>query len=204
MKKQSSYSTLNRRKRPRQKRSTDTVETIIEAAARILESNGHEGFSTNSVAERAGVSIGSLYQYFPNKAAIMRALIEREANSFLEKIRSVSPGGDAKTMLDQLLEIAVQHQFRRPALAKLLDLEEERLPASKEFQSAGLETIKKFEQCLSMMNIRASHDLPVITRDVLSIIRAIKDSAGQMAGDSVATIIARVRRAVHGYLFSPI
>ena len=50
----------------------------MEAAARILEERGLEGYTTNAVAERAGFSIGSLYQYFPNKDAITIALIQRE------------------------------------------------------------------------------------------------------------------------------
>lgn len=65
------------RKRPRQQRARATVETILDAAARILETGGIERFNTNRVAERAGVSVGSLYQYFPNKQALARALIER-------------------------------------------------------------------------------------------------------------------------------
>ena len=57
------------RKEPRQERARATVEAILEAAARILDRQGWKGFTTNAVAEVAGVSIGSLYQYFPNKAA---------------------------------------------------------------------------------------------------------------------------------------
>ncbi len=59
------------RKRPRQARSFATFEAILEAAARILESLGFAGFNTNAVAELAGVSIGSLYQYFPSKEALI-------------------------------------------------------------------------------------------------------------------------------------
>ena len=65
------------RKRPRQNRSKETVETILTATARILVKLGFDGLTTNAVAEQAGVSIGSLYQYFPNKQALVAALIER-------------------------------------------------------------------------------------------------------------------------------
>jgi AcrR family transcriptional regulator len=67
------------RKRPRQERSQVTFEAIVEAAARILAEEGERALKTNHVAERAGVSIGSLYQYFPDRKAIVRALMEREA-----------------------------------------------------------------------------------------------------------------------------
>src|SRR5580700_8543077 len=66
---------LEARKAPGQARSQETVAVILEASARILESEGVRGFNTNAIAAKAGVSIGSLYQYFPNKDAIVLALI---------------------------------------------------------------------------------------------------------------------------------
>jgi AcrR family transcriptional regulator len=67
------------RKRPRQQRSKDTVDTILAATTRVLKQVGFDGLTTNAVAERAGVSIGSLYQYFPNKEALVLALIDRHS-----------------------------------------------------------------------------------------------------------------------------
>lgn len=65
------------KKQPKQERSKVTVEAIIEASARIIEDSGLAGLNTNKVAEVAGVSIGSLYQYFPNKEALLDAVRER-------------------------------------------------------------------------------------------------------------------------------
>jgi len=65
------------RKQPRQRRSAETVERILAAAARIFDERGYRATTTNHVAELAGVSIGSLYQYFPNKDALLVALAER-------------------------------------------------------------------------------------------------------------------------------
>jgi AcrR family transcriptional regulator len=56
---------------PRQDRSRFSVEAILEAATQILESDGETGFNTNAIAARAGVSIGALYRYFPDKRAIL-------------------------------------------------------------------------------------------------------------------------------------
>lgn len=67
-----------RRKIPRQARALATVEIILEAAAQLLERTGEAGFNTNAVAERAGLSIGTLYRYFPDKRAILTALARRE------------------------------------------------------------------------------------------------------------------------------
>jgi AcrR family transcriptional regulator len=68
---------LSPRKSPRQARSQAMVEAILEATARVLVERGYAGITTNLVAERAGVSVGSLYQYFPNKDALVTALHER-------------------------------------------------------------------------------------------------------------------------------
>lgn len=76
------------RKEPRQARARETVEAILTAAARILTSEGFEALTTNRVAAVAGVSVGSLYQYFPNKEALARALCERHTRGVRDRIRA--------------------------------------------------------------------------------------------------------------------
>src|SRR5262249_32980811 len=72
------------RKRAKQDRARTTVEAILTAAAHILVREGFAAASTNRIAERAGVSIGSLYQYFPGKEAIVAALLERHVRQMLD------------------------------------------------------------------------------------------------------------------------
>jgi AcrR family transcriptional regulator len=76
------------RKRPRQERSKATVDTILAATARVLVKKGFDGLTTNAVAEQAGVSIGSLYQYFPSKEALVAALIEQHIDEMNSAILS--------------------------------------------------------------------------------------------------------------------
>lgn len=66
------------RRSPTQERSLRTVEVIVEATARVLVEQGYERTTTNRVAKVAGVSVGSLYQYYPNKEALVGAVLERE------------------------------------------------------------------------------------------------------------------------------
>ena len=66
------------RRKPKQARSQGTVDSILEAAIQLLQRDGAHGLNTNRVAERAGVSIGTLYQYFPDKEAILLAVARRE------------------------------------------------------------------------------------------------------------------------------
>ena len=70
------------------------MAAILEGAAQILEGGGLAAFTTNAVAERAGVSIGTLYQYFADKQAILRAIAERELKATLAKVAvAMSRGG---------------------------------------------------------------------------------------------------------------
>ncbi|MEM7152403.1 MAG: TetR/AcrR family transcriptional regulator [Myxococcota bacterium] len=88
--------TQNRRRRPQQDRSRSTVEAIVDAAAQILEAQGPQHATTNHIAERAGVSIGTLYQYFPNKQALFtelaRRFIEELGTATEESLESISMG----------------------------------------------------------------------------------------------------------------
>ncbi|OUS29388.1 hypothetical protein A9Q99_09830 [Gammaproteobacteria bacterium 45_16_T64] len=79
----------NKRKKPKQARSIVTVDAILEAAAHILRNEGIEGLNTNKVAAIAGVSIGSLYQYFPNKGSLIAALIELHVEEELTELGAV-------------------------------------------------------------------------------------------------------------------
>jgi len=75
------------RKKPRQQRSQDTVECILDATARVLCSTGYDRASTNRVALAAGVSVGSLYQYFPSKEALVAALVERHVEQMTSLVK---------------------------------------------------------------------------------------------------------------------
>jgi AcrR family transcriptional regulator len=77
------------RTRPKQGRSQELVEAILTAAARVFRRSGIGETNTNEIAEIAGVSVGSLYRYFPNKESLVAALIERELSHQLEALDSV-------------------------------------------------------------------------------------------------------------------
>lgn len=71
------------RRAPRQERSQFTVDAIFEAVARILATQGESALTTNRIAELAGVSVGSLYQYFPSKDAILLAMLDRHCDQLM-------------------------------------------------------------------------------------------------------------------------
>jgi AcrR family transcriptional regulator len=120
---------LRPRKRPRQLRAQVTVDAILEAAAYILTNEGWDRFTTNRVADRAGVNIASLYQYFPNKLSILSALHDRHvaradtgaAASFREPARSLHE------LLCGIVDASIREHRSAAALHRVF---EEELPRS--------------------------------------------------------------------------
>lgn len=109
------------RKRPVQARSLMTFNSIVEATARILETHGFLGLNTNAVAILAGVSIGSLYQYFPCKKTLVVELLQREREILLNQMIQINQNLDLKQQLKKMIHVAIQHQFSRPQLARTLE-----------------------------------------------------------------------------------
>ena len=110
------------RKHPRQRRSVATVTAILDAAARILTETGYATASTNRIAERAGVSIGSLYEYFPGKEAVYGELRRREAQkAFAEHMTGLRPG--LRDGIRHLVRARLRWMRRDPALYAALETE---------------------------------------------------------------------------------
>ncbi len=111
------------RKQPKQERSQVTVEAILSATAHILTENGYNQLTTNRVAERAGVSIGSLYQYFPNKEALIFALAEQHANEMVQLAKQHLEGLSDRTIpevLRQIIKAALAAHAVNPKLHRVL------------------------------------------------------------------------------------
>jgi AcrR family transcriptional regulator len=125
------------------------VRQIVEAAARVFEERGYTGATTNRIAERAGVSIGSLYQYFPNKESILAVLLEQhteEVANAVEAIRShvAEEPHDLAGVLEHFVEDMVELHSKNPRLQHVLLEEAPRPPHLKarlqELERAALES----------------------------------------------------------------
>lgn len=188
------------RKRPRQRRAQAMVEAIVEAAARIFESEGPAGYTTNAIAERAGASIGSLYQYFPDKDAITAALIRRESDCFLAEARGSTEAPDWRAALEILIDAAVWHQVRRPVLARLIDAEEARLPLQQENRAVVDVLAGLIDGALARAGAPQIHDRPEAARDLIALVKGMVDAAGARDERDAARLGTRVRAAAFGYL----
>lgn len=123
---------LEPRKQPLQQRSQTTVEYVLTAAAQVFEEHGYAAGTTNRIAERAGVSIGTLYQYFPNKEALAVALLERHLAEGMRQLRewvgrAVAEPGGVHEALRIFIEGMLDLHAERPRLQHIL-LEETPLP----------------------------------------------------------------------------
>lgn len=195
---------LSPRKRPVQTRSQATYEALLTAAAQILEQDGPARLTTNAVAAHAGVSIGSLYQYFPNKEALTAALIERSGAELERSVAQV--GQETRLMpleagLRQLVRAMIRHQLARPSLERALGFEERRLPlsdaqaeASRRVRAAIVAFLDRHKGGLWVSNLTAAAD------DMQAMSRALIAAAAERGDTSPDAIEQRIVRALRGYL----
>ena len=114
----------NPRKSASQERSRATVEALLDATARVLTREGYDRASTNRIAATAGVSVGSLYQYFPNKEALVAALVARHNREMLDLLREALKevaSLDLATAIAKLVRAAVDAHRVDPALHRVFD-----------------------------------------------------------------------------------
>jgi AcrR family transcriptional regulator len=111
------------RKSASQGRSRLTVDALLEATARILVKEGYDRASTNRIARAAGVSIGSLYQYFPGKEALVAALIDRHMGEMMQLVRGAFlkvASGPVETAVREMVRVMVDAHRVDPRLHRVL------------------------------------------------------------------------------------
>lgn len=121
------------RKVPNQERSQSTVDALLDGLARILveAADAPESATTNAIAARAGVSVGSLYQYFPNKEALVAALLRRQARAeanFVLGRMAAAGAHDLRSALRVAIDAAFEFRASDPALQDALLRELDRVP----------------------------------------------------------------------------
>ncbi|CAM4045111.1 TetR/AcrR family transcriptional regulator [Tsukamurella strandjordii] len=122
------------RRRPSQGRAKDTVNRAESAAGQILAESGYAALSMGSIADRIGVSKGTLYQYFPNKesvvAAVVAEIMDDLVTSFGERLRETLAGGAVTLGPELLASVFAELDRYRPTLTAVLDGAPHLLPAS--------------------------------------------------------------------------
>ena len=198
---------INPRKVPKQARAKETCDAILKAAAQIIAANGLAGFTTNAVAARAGVSIGSLYQYYPNKDAVMVALIHRSQQQQLHSVGiALSRLGEAGEVsltakVRAIVRAAMQHHRDDALLASAIDHEEARLPISVELDAYLLQG---GQMVRSLLVLHAAEIGPIdadhAVRTLPSLVRAAGDAWANLSPPQLDRAEEEAVRAVMGYL----
>lgn len=197
------------RKAASQERSRATIEAMVEATARILVKEGFDKASTNRIAEAAGVSVGSLYQYFPGKEALVAAVIERHQQKIMQTVR-----GELAGVMDQpvekavrkLIAVAIKAHLVDPKLHRVLAEQIPRVGKLEELESFSRENYTLFRTYLDHHRDELRvHDLDLASFVCVTAIEALTHSAvlhhSEMFSDErVEALLNESTRLVVGYL----
>ena len=198
---------VSQRRKPTQARARATMDMIFEATARIIERDGIAALNTNRIAERAGISIGTLYEYFPNKDAILIAMARQRLAEDERLVRQALAGPDA----DQNVSLA------RRAIHALVALHEHRPKVRRAimavhlahgFGSEHARPVQEIAELVVQRNTRLLGDktaavldhasLFVITRAVIGVIRAAFEERSLLPGTT--SLEDELVRLVEAYL----
>ena len=179
-----------KRKNPTQARAQQTVGTILDAAAQILQTEGEAHFNTNRVAEKAGFSIGTLYQYFPNKNSIIEAIAERERIAIETSIQKALLD-DWPHTIEEFLRIIIRQMInafgRRQKLRRFIIIQMIRL----DLFMPVLKEVDRISETVSVLLGKnrdgdyqplSKTQLFVLTRSIMGVIRAAVIENNSMLG----------------------
>jgi AcrR family transcriptional regulator len=192
-----------------QARSRATVDALVEATARILVREGFDKASTNRIAEVAGVSVGSLYQYFPGKDALVAAVIERHQQRILRRVRGELADVLALPLapaMRRLVAIAVEAHRVEPRLHRVLAEQIPRVGRLEELEGFSRENFRLFRQYLERHRdeLRVD-DLELASFVCVTTIEALTHNAvlhgmGMSSDAPLQALIDEAARLVTGYL----
>jgi AcrR family transcriptional regulator len=198
---------LSHRRRPRQRRAHETVEAILDAVVRVLKREGLSAVTTNRVAEVAGVSIGSVYQYFPDKQAIFVALHQRHIDQ-IDRMVETKLVEHAASRLDDLMRAMIEGMIDAhgadPELYELLATEvPHRADGTRDF-AVRLHGAFRLALAARAPELKKGHDLDKQAFVVTNIVESLSHAAlfRRPLRLSLAAAKAEVARAVLAYLHS--
>lgn len=197
------------RKNASQDRSRATVDALIEATARVLVKDGFDKASTNRIADSAGVSIGSLYQYFPSKEALVVAVIERHNEESMRLVRS-SLADVAALPIEQairkIVAVAIEAHRLDPKLHRVLTEQIPRTGRLENVEVFNRENYALFLAYLESLGGKLSVKDPELAAFVcVTSIEALAHNAvlrgdETLWGDEAKVLIDEASRLIVGYL----
>lgn len=168
---------LKLRKTPIQRRSQDLNEYILQAATRVLQKFGAEGFTTNKVAEAAGISIGSFYQYYPNKESLLFNLHGIETQKTWEKIEEILCNSDKshRERLFSVIEYFFQTEAEETELRKSLNAAAVFYQKTDEFKSLEVQIFQRLKSFLGEFLNDAEDVLMMKTEVFITVTKSLAE-----------------------------
>ena len=180
------------------------MEAVLEAAAQILESRGLKGATTNAIAERAGVSVGSLYQYFPDKGALVLALYERHLAQLGEAMDACfreAEGLPLEPAVRHLIQGLVAQYQARPGLQRVLVEEVPHLGGDRRTREAEATLRARVQAFLEARGGELAHPRPDLAASVIvPTVEALTHAAAREGRLQEAELRPELERLVLGYL----
>jgi AcrR family transcriptional regulator len=182
------------RKTPVQARSAATVEAILEGAVQVLEAQGAGGFTTTAVAARAGVSVGTLYQYFADKNALAAALSRKARAGMVETVAAAVDASAALALepaLEAIVAASLRGDVQRPRFARTLDALEAHLPLQDEAAAVDRALNAQIGRFLAARFAWGAADLAERADDVRAVVKAMIEAAAARGQPADVARIAR-------------
>jgi AcrR family transcriptional regulator len=164
------------RKTPVQARSVASVDAILEATIQVLLKDGKMNLTTTRVAERAGVSVGTLYQYFPNKSALLQALLRDKLSAVIASVEKVSidmHGAPLADMAEALVKAFVAAKFKHAGVSVALYAASEDLGGKKIAREMQLRSVTAIQQMIQSSSETISGDPAAIAQTLQGAISGV-------------------------------
>lgn len=194
-------SLMEPRKTPVQARSAATVEAILEGAVQVLETQGAGGFTTTAVAARAGVSVGTLYQYFADKNVLAAALSRKARAGMVEAVAAAVDASAAlplEAALEALVAASLRAEVQRPRFARTLDALEAHLPLQDEAAAVDRALNIEIARFLAARFAWSEAELAERADDVRVVVKALIEAAAARGQPTDGARIARQVSALLG------
>lgn len=186
------------RRMPVQERSAARVQRMLDAAAELLDEVGYEATTTSLIATRAGVSVGSLYQFFPDRAAVLKALATRSFERFSEQLQArleARPPQRWQDAVDAVVDVYVAFSRSEPA-AKVLSFGG---PVDRHMLDPEDDNNAVVAQVLSTL-LPASAVDPLVLRVAVEAADGVLDLAFRLDPDGDPAVAEQAKRLVCAYL----
>jgi AcrR family transcriptional regulator len=191
------------RRRPRQARAVERVERILDTAEQVFAEVGYEAATTNLIATQAGTSVGSLYEFFPNKGALAMALAERytvRIGTLYDTLIVDEPDVTAEIMVERVVEALDEFYREHPGAVPLLNgrhTSDELAQAGTSLQRA---MVRRIEQVIARRSDVSAPRRQLIAQVIAEISRSLLVLADEVPLHQRKAVVREIERAIVGYL----